>query len=94
MSKIEDATKTVTNFLRDALDARYLTITKLLQITSNEASWEAEAEVYLPNSTIKTLGLPVQNEILDCKIYLVQLDSNLSVTAYGLRDSIKGEQDE
>ena len=93
-TKLEDVRKAAVSFLKETLDVRHLTVTKLQRADSGEGDWEAEAEVYLPNGTIKALDLPVQNEILDCKVYLVRLDSDLSVTAYGLRDSIKNSQDQ
>ena len=51
-------------------------------------SWEPEAEVYVPNATIKALGLPVQKEVLDCQLSLLRLDGQLNMVAYGHRELV------
>ena len=87
--RVEDVRNAVLEFLRNTLDARQVNVTKLAQIDREEGSWEAEAEVYVPNATIRALGLPVQKEVLDCQTYLLRLDAGLSVAAYGLRGSAR-----
>lgn len=62
-------------------------MTKLVQLDAEKGIWEAE--VYLPNATIKALRLPVQKEVLDCHDYLLRVDGQLSVVAYGPRDSVE-----
>jgi len=46
-------------------------------------------EVFVPNPTIKALGLPTQKEVLDCQCYLLRLDDQLNIVAYGLRDLVE-----
>lgn len=83
-----DARNAVIAFLKETLDVKQVNITKLVQIDSEKGTWEAEGEVFVPNPTIKALGLPTQKEVLDCEYYLLRLDDQLNVVAYGLRDSV------
>jgi len=86
---IEDVRKVVSEFLKQQPDVRRVNVTKLAQIDPEADSWEAEAEVYVPNTTIRNLGLPVSQEVLDCQQYLLRLDGQLNVVAYGLRDLVE-----
>jgi len=85
---IEDVRDAVANFMTKMPDAKKVSITKLVLMDSEKGTWEAEAEVYVPNPTISALGLPVRKEVLDCQTYLLRLDKQLNIVAYGLRDSI------
>lgn len=86
---IEDARNAVIAFLKNTLDVKQVNVTKLVVLDSEKGTWEAEAEVYVPNLTIKALGLRTQREVLDCQPYLLRLDSQLNIIAYGLKDSVK-----
>ena len=66
-----------------------MSVTKLVLLDSKKVTWEAEADVYVPNLTIRALGLPVQQEVLDCQTYLLRLDKQLNIVAYGRRDPDK-----
>ncbi len=90
MPSIEDVRKVVGDFLKRQPDVREVRVTKLVQIDVEKGSWEAEAEVSVPNPTIRALGLPVRKEVLDCHDYLLRIDGRLNVVAYGLRDSVEG----
>jgi hypothetical protein len=90
---IEDVKDAVANFLKKMVDAKQVSITKLALMDSEKGTWEAEAEVYVPNPTIKALGLPVRKEVLDCQTYLLRLDKQLNIIAYGLRDSVMERED-
>jgi len=90
---LEDARIAVIAFLEKAVAAKQVDVTKLAQIDTEEGTWEAEAEVYVPNPTIRALGLPVQKEVLDCQLYLLRLDGQLNIVAYGLRDSVENKED-
>ena len=95
MLPIDDVIHATTAFLNKAVsDARRVKVRKLAQIDfdSETAAWEVEAQVYVPNETIRNLGLPVQKEVLDCQDYLLRLDRNLQVVAYGLRDLVEEQQ--
>jgi len=87
--RIEDLRDAVIAFLKKSLEAKQVNVTKLVQIDSETGTWEAEAEVFVPNPTIKALGLPVKKEVLDREAYLLRLDSQLNIVAYGLRDSVE-----
>ena len=86
---IEDVRVVVGEFLKKQSGVRQVDVTKLVQIDLEKGSWEAEADVYVPNVTIRNLGLPVLKEVLDCQTYLLRLDGQLNVTAYGLRDLVE-----
>ena len=86
---IIEAKKAVCDFLQTALDdVRQVNVTKLVQIDPDEGTWEAEVEVFYPNPTIKALGLPVLNPVLDQESYLLRLDGQLNVLAYGPKESV------
>ncbi|MFA5800630.1 MAG: hypothetical protein WC840_06810 [Candidatus Peribacteraceae bacterium] len=90
---IEDVRDAVANFMTKMPDAKKVSITKLVLMDSEKGTWEAEAEVYVPNPTISALGLPVRKEVLDCQTYLLRLDKRLNIVAYGLRDSVMKRED-
>ena len=88
-SRIDAVRDVVCDFLRNQPDVKEARVTKLVQIDAEKGMWEAEAEVYVPNPTIRALGLPVQKEVLDCHDYLLRVDGQLHITAYGLRESVQ-----
>lgn len=77
MINIEDAGKSVANFLRKTLDVKDV---KVIKVAKVEGGWETEAEVYEESSFIKSLGLPTRMQ--DRNIYLIKLDDNLEVQSY------------
>lgn len=87
---IEEVREAAIAFLSKMLpDVRRTNITKLAPINPEQGEWEAEADVHVPNATIKVLGLPTRKEVLDCQPFLLRLDRQLKVTAYGRRDSVQ-----
>lgn len=86
---IDDVRNAVCDFLKKQPDVKQVRVTKLVQIDAEKGTWEAEAEVYVPNATIRLLGLPVRKEVLDCQDYLLRVDGQLNVIAYGPRDSVE-----
>ncbi len=80
---------TVTDFLTESLrNVKNVNIVKLVPIDPDEGTWEAEAEVWQPNATIESLGIRTHRPVLDRALYLLRLDRNLQITAYGLKDSV------
>ena len=88
-STIGDVRTAVSDFLKQQPDVRRANVTKLAQIDPEAGTWEAEAEVDVPNTTIRNLGLPVSKEVLDCQQYLLRVDGQLNIVAYGLRDLVE-----
>jgi len=86
---IADVRDAVIDFFKEMPEVREVKVAKVALMDSKEGTWEAEAEVYVPNETIKALGLPVQKEVLDCRSYLLRVDGGLNVVAYGLTDSVE-----
>jgi hypothetical protein len=87
---IGDARDAVIDFLNKMVpDVRHIRIIKLALMDPEKGEWEAEAEVQVPNATIKALGLPTQKPVLDRQAYLMRLDAQGNVTTYGLRDAVE-----
>ncbi len=86
---IEDVRAVVGEFLKKQPDVRRVNVTKMAQLDPEKGSWEAEADVYVPNTTIRNLGLPVTKEVLDCRQYVLRLDGQLNVTAFGLTELVQ-----
>ena len=74
--------------LRTVPDVLHATVTKLAVLDSEKGLWEAEADVQIPNATVKALGLPTRRPVVDTKTYLLRLDDQLNVLAYGLKDAV------
>lgn len=77
MPNIEDAGKSVSEFLKKALNAKDA---KVIKATKIEDGWDAEAEVYEESSFIKSLGLPTR--VQDRNIYSVKLNEDLEIQSY------------
>lgn len=87
---IGNARDAVIDFLSKMLpDVSHINIIKLALMDPEQGGWEAEAEVCVPNATVKALGLPTRRPVLDRQAYLLRLDGEGNVTAYGLRDSVE-----
>ena len=87
---IGNARDAVIDFLSKMLpDVSHINIIKLALMDPEQGGWEAEAEVCVPNATVKALGLPTRRPVLDRQTYLLRLDNEGNVTAYGLRDSVE-----
>ena len=86
---MEAARNAVVEFFQKMPDVRRVDVTKVAVLDAEKGTLEAEAEVYVPNAAIKSLGLPVQREVLDCKPYLLRLDEQLTIVGYGLKDSVE-----
>ncbi|MBI5701012.1 hypothetical protein HZC34_04090 [Candidatus Saganbacteria bacterium] len=78
MANIETVGKTVSEFLKKALNVKDVKVVKVAKIDN---SWECEAEVYEESSFIKSLGLPTKTQ--DRNFYSVKLDAGLEVESYG-----------
>ena len=67
-------------------------ITRIARHNTGEGVWEAEAEVWQPNPTLKTLGIQTQRPVLDHQHYLLRLDALLNVLAFELAGSAGKER--
>ena len=84
-SSVAEAQTMTREFLEAALpDVQRVDITKVAPAASGEAAWEAEAEVWQPNPTLKSLGLETGRPVLDHSHYLIRLDALLNVLEYEL----------
>ena len=85
---IEEVKDAISKFLKKMVDAKKVSVTKMVLLDSEKETWEAEADVYVPNPTIRALGLPVQKEVLDRQTYILRLDMQLNIVAYERRDPV------
>jgi hypothetical protein len=82
-SGVAQAQSVAREFLIGALpDVQRVDITKVAPITSGDATWEAEADVWQPNAMLRSLGLETGRPVLDQNHYLVRLDALLNVLEY------------
>lgn len=82
IGKVSAARAAVQHFLATELGAREIRITKIAPAEHGAQGWSAEAEILVPNLEIKTLGLPLTQEILEQEYYQVDLDTDLVVRSY------------
>jgi hypothetical protein len=86
---VEQLASAARDFLmRNVPDARRATVTKLAAIDPEKCLWEAEADVQVPNATVQALGLPTRRPVVDTETYLLRLNEQLNILAYGLKDSV------
>jgi len=83
MAKIEETSKTASEFLKKVLCVDEGKI-KVIRTVRDNGGWETEVEVYEESSFIKSLGLPTR--VLDRNIYMVKLDNNLEILSYGRKE--------
>jgi hypothetical protein len=82
VSKVSAARSAVQSFLTSELGARECRITKIAPVDHGSEGWSAEAEILVPNLDIKSLGLPLTQEILEQEHYNVVLGLDLAVRSY------------
>ena len=69
-------------FFTNEFQAREIRITRITAATGPDPGWEAEVEILVPDLAVKTLGLPLSQEVLERCGYVVQLDQSLAVRGY------------
>jgi len=79
-ANIEEVRKTVTEFLKKALEVEDI---KVIKASKAGDGWESEAEVYEESSFIKSLGLSTR--VQDRNIYEVKLNDKLEVQSYEIK---------
>jgi len=85
---VVEAQAVAREFLTDALpEVRRVDVIKVAPVMSGDAAWEAEADVWQPNATLKSLGIETGRPVLDNNHYLIRLDALLNVLEYELRES-------
>jgi len=77
MPDIQEAKKTVAEFLKKALNVEEV---RVIRVAKADDGWDTEAEVYEESSFLKSLGLPTR--VQDRNIYTVKLNDNLGVESY------------
>jgi hypothetical protein len=82
VSKLSAARQAVRAFLLRELRAREVRITKVAPAPEGDEGWRAEAEMLVPDLDIKTLGLPLSQEVLEKEYCAVVLDRELQVRSY------------
>ncbi len=88
-SRLLAARQAVEEFLLGQFDARALRITKIGAVPDGGDGWYAEAEILVPDLSIKTLGLKLSQDILQKTHCAVELDASLSVKSYETLDEVE-----
>jgi len=89
-SSLVGAQAVAREFLTDALPAVQARGRRQGRARSvGRCGWEAEADVWQPNPTLKSLGIETGRPVLDHNHYLVRLDSMLNVLEYELKESFQ-----
>jgi hypothetical protein len=87
-SDLVEAQSTAREFLTAALpDVQRVDVTKVAHVNLGDTAWEAEADVWQPNPTLKSLGIETGRPVWDHNHYLLRLDALLNVLEYELRES-------
>ena len=87
-SDLVEAQSTTREFLTAALpDVQRVDVIKVAPLLSGDGAWEAEADVWQPNPTLKSLGIETGRPVLDRNHYLLRLDALFNVLEYEIRES-------
>ncbi len=73
VGRISAARSAVREFLSTELGARETRITKISPLHHGSEGWEAEAEIMVPNLSVKMLNLPLTQEVFEIEHYAVEL---------------------
>jgi hypothetical protein len=88
-SDLVEAQSATHEFLTAALpDVQRVDVTKVAHVNIGDTAWEAEADVWQPNPTLKSLGIETGRPVLDQNHYQLRLDALFNVLEYELRESI------
>jgi hypothetical protein len=86
-SELVEAQGVAREFLTTALpDVQRVDITKVAHVNLGDTVWEAEADVWQPNPTLKSLGIETGRPVLDQNHYLLRLDALFNVLEYELKE--------
>lgn len=86
MGKLGCAREAVRDFLVFEFQAREVRITKIGPSTEDPQGWYAEAEILVADLGIKTLGLPLSQEVLERELCAIDLDCDMTVKSYEVLD--------
>lgn len=87
-SKLMAARRAVQNFLADEFQAREVRITKVAPSPDSPDAWSVEAEILVPDLGIKTLGLPLTQEVLEKEYCTIELAPDMTVKSYEVVDPL------
>ncbi len=76
----------VREFLRNEFKAREVRVTKIGPAAGDPQGWYVEAEILVPDLGIKTLGLPLTQEVLARELCALDLDGEMTVKSYEVLD--------
>ena len=87
-SALVEAQSMARDFLTAALpDVQRVDVIKVAPLLSGDGAWEAEADVWQPNPTLKSLGIETGRPVLDRNHYLLRLDALFNVLEYEIREA-------
>ncbi len=77
----------IRHFLMAEFGATEIRISKMAPISSDPLrGWNVEAEMLVPDLAIRTLGLPLTQEVLEKQFCALTLDPEMGVTSFELFD--------
>lgn len=76
----------VKSFLAEEFDAREIRITRVEPPQAEHVNWEVEAQLLVPDLTVKALGIPVTQEVLKQGHCRLDLDPQFTVVAFEFDD--------
>lgn len=82
LSKLAAARKAIQDFLIEQFQACAVRITKIAPHPDGAAGWYAEAEMLVPDLGIRTLGLPLSQEVLEKEYCAVDLDTAMAIVKF------------
>jgi hypothetical protein len=86
ITKLALAREVVRRCLLKEFAAREVRMTKIGPSAGEAPGWYAEAEILVPDLGIKTLGLPLTQEVLERELCAVDLDADMAVRSYEVFD--------
>lgn len=92
LSTILEAQSAAHNLEKSVPDVNQVNVTKVVKLETADGGWEAEAEVWKPNQTIRMLNIQTQRPVLDQEYYLVRMDNLLNIIAYELEESMREDR--
>ncbi len=85
--KLGSARDAARAFLISEFDAREVQVTKVGPSPTDPQGWYVEAEIMVPDLGMKSLGLPLTQEVLERELCAIDLDSEMAVTSCEVIDS-------
>lgn len=84
VGQLSVAREAVRNFLLKELKAREVRVSKIGPAAGDPPGWYAEAEILVADLGMKSLGLPLTQQVFERQLCAVDLDRDMEVKSYAL----------